>query len=138
MSDQSKQAWRFVSSTETEVQDVGGRVHYWHCKPGMVKDTDLLFVRVQMKPGEAHNFHYHPHMEEILYVLSGTSEQWVDKNKQIMKQGDSVFIPAGVVHGLFNAGPDTLDFLAILTPAKSGEPATVEVGDQAPWNTWRK
>jgi quercetin dioxygenase-like cupin family protein len=137
MSEQKLPVWRFVGSEETPVDPASTRTHYWHCKPGMVEDTNLLFVRVQMEPGGCHNFHHHPHMEEILYVLSGTSEQWVDKNKKIMRQGDSVYIPAGTIHGTFNVGPGVLDFLAILTPAKSPSPGTVEVGDQEPYKSWR-
>jgi len=67
--------WRLVSFNETEVEKLPGKTHYWHCKPGMVRDTNLMFVRAQLPPGEAHKFHFHPKMEEILYVLSGTAEQ---------------------------------------------------------------
>ena len=48
----------------------------------MVKDTNLMFVRAHLLPGEAHRFHHHPNMEEILYVLSGTAEQWVENEKR--------------------------------------------------------
>ena len=103
----------------------------------MVEDTDLMFVRAQLPPGEAHRFHFHPKMEEILYVLSGTAEQWVEREKKTMRAGDSLFLPAGIVHGTYNIGSDTLDFLAILSPAKSGEPVTIEVSEQEPWKTLR-
>jgi len=32
--------WRFVSFDQTEVEKLPGKTHYWHCKPGMVADTD--------------------------------------------------------------------------------------------------
>ena len=129
--------WRFVSLDEAEVEKLPGKTHYWLCKPGMVKDTNLMFVRAQLPPGEAHKFHFHPKMEEILYVLSGTAEQWVEREKKIMRAGDSLYLPAGIIHGTYNVGPDTLDFLAILSPAKSDGPVTVEVSEEAPWNTLR-
>jgi quercetin dioxygenase-like cupin family protein len=129
--------WRFVSFEETEVERLPGKTHHWFCKPGMVKDTNLMFVRAQLPPGEAHAFHFHPKMEEILYVLSGTAEQWVERENKIMRAGDSLYLPAGIVHGTYNAGSDTLDFLAILSPAKSEGPVTIEVSDQAPWNLLR-
>ncbi len=131
-------AWRFVSFAETELEPVPpGKIHHWYCKPGMVRDTDLMLVRAQLSPGSAHNFHYHPKMEEILYVLSGTAEQWVENQKRIMKTGDSLYVPAGVVHSTFNIGDDTLDFLAILSPAKSEGPVTVEVANEEPWRSVR-
>ena len=137
MPDTSKPGWRFVSFNETEVEHVPGRTHHWYCKPGMVADTNLLFVRAHLQPGQAHKFHYHPQMEEILYMLSGTAEQWVEKEKRVLRAGDSIYLPAGVVHGTYNIGSEVLDFLAILSPAKSAGPPTVEVGDREPWKSLR-
>src|SRR5438445_2926244 len=133
----SPPAWRFVSFDQTEVEKLPGKTHYWHCKPGMVADTDLMFVRAQLPPGEAHKFHFHPRMQEILYVLSGTAEQWVEQEKRLMEPGDSLYLPAGVVHGTYNTGGKLLDFLAVLSPAKSEGPVTVEVSDREPWKSLR-
>ncbi|HYE29821.1 MAG TPA: cupin domain-containing protein [Methylomirabilota bacterium] len=130
--------WRFVSLKDAEVEELPGKTHYWYTKPGMVKDTNLLFVRAQLPPGEAHRFHYHPHMEEILYILSGTAEQWVKEEKRILGPGDSIYLAAGIIHGTYNIGPDTLDFLAILSPAKTPAPGTIEVSDQEPWKSLRR
>ena len=138
MANQPLPGWRFVSFEQAEVEKLPGKTHYWHCKPGMVADTNLLFVRAQLPPGEAHRFHFHPAMEEILYVLSGTAEQWVEKQKHRMKPGDSLYLPAGIVHGTYNTGSDTLDFLAVLSPANSHGPVTVEVSDHEPWKSLRK
>ena len=134
---QSLPAWRLVSFAEAEIEKLPGKTHYWHCKPGMVRDTNLMFVRAQLPPGEAHKFHFHPKMEEILYVLSGTAEQWVETEKRLMKPGDSLYLPVGIVHGTYNTGSDVLDFLAVLSPAKSEGPVTVEVSDQEPWKSLR-
>ncbi|MEO7298932.1 MAG: cupin domain-containing protein [Verrucomicrobiota bacterium] len=130
--------FRFVSLAEAEVEQLPGKTHFWLCKPGMVADTNLMFVRAQLPPGEAHQFHFHPKMEEILYILSGTAEQWVEREKKTMHAGDSLYLPAGKIHGTYNAGSDTLDFLAILSPAKSEGPVTIEVSEQEPWKSLRK
>src|SRR5204863_3589587 len=123
--------WRFISFNEAEVEPVPpGKTHFWYCKPDMVANTNLLFVRCRLEPGAAHNFHYHPKMEELLYVLSGEAEQWVERDKKILRCGDCFYVPAGVVHSTFNIGAEPLEFLAILSPAKSGMPFTVEVGNE--------
>ena len=132
-----KPAWRFVSFQETIVERFPNKAHYWHNRPDMVKDTNLLFVRCKIHPGQAHRFHRHPKMEEILYVLSGTAEQWVEREKRFMRAGDSLYLPANVVHGTFNAGSGDLDFLAVLSPAKSEGPGTIEMGDEEPWKSLR-
>jgi quercetin dioxygenase-like cupin family protein len=137
MPTQSQAEWRFVSLKDAELEELPGKTHYWYMKPGMVKDTNLLFVRAQLPPGEAHRFHYHPHMEEILYILSGTAEQWVKEEKRIMGSGDSIYLAAGIIHGTYNIGPDTLDFLAILSPAKTPSPGTIEVSNEEPWKSLR-
>jgi quercetin dioxygenase-like cupin family protein len=133
----SNPSWRFVSFEETIVEEFPSKIHHWYSSPDMVKDTNLLFVRCRMYPGQAHKFHCHPKMEEILYVLSGTAEQWVEKEKRIMTAGTSLYLPANVVHGTYNIGPDILDFLAILSPAKSEGPGTVDVSDHEPWRRLR-
>ena len=95
-------------------------------------------VRVRMPKGKAHQFHRHPEMEEIIYVESGTAEQWVDKEKRILRAGESAHIPKNVVHGTYNAGDDTLVFLAILSPAKFKGPALVDVHKEQPWASLKK
>lgn len=137
MADNEKPAWRFVSFDETIVENFPHKAHYWHNRPDMVKDTNLLFVRCKIYPGQAHKFHRHPKMEEVLYVLSGTAEQWVEKEKHVMRAGESLYLPADVVHGTYNIGKDVLDFLAVLSPAKSDGPGTVEMGDEEPWKSLR-
>ena len=137
MASENSARWRIVKFDETEVEQLPGKTHFWHCKPGMVADTNLMFVRAQLPPGEAHRFHYHPKMEEILYILSGVAEQWIEKEKRIMKAGDSIYLPAGMVHGTYNVGSETLDFLAVLSPAQSEGPVTIEVSEKAPWKALR-
>jgi len=137
MANQPLPGWRFVSLDQAEVEKLPGKTHYWHCRPGMVRETNLMFVRAQLPPGQAHAFHFHPKMEEILYLLSGTAEQWVVEEKRVMNPGDSLFLPAGVVHGTYNTGREVLDFLAVLSPANSDGPVTVEVSDREPWKSLR-
>jgi quercetin dioxygenase-like cupin family protein len=137
MSNANSAPWRIVPFAEAEVERLPGKTHFWHCKPGMVADTNLMFVRAQLPPGEAHRFHYHPNMEEILYILNGTAEQWIEGEKRIMKAGDAIYLPTAIVHGTYNIGADTLDFLAVLSPAKSEGPVTIEVADQDRWMSLR-
>jgi quercetin dioxygenase-like cupin family protein len=137
MPEDTKSPWRLVSFNETDVERLPGKTHHWYCKPGMVKETNLLFVRAHLPPGQAHKFHFHPKMEEILYVLSGTAEQWIEGEKRVMRPGDSLYLPAGLVHGTYNVGNEVLDFLAVLSPASSGEPVTIEVSEQEPWKSLR-
>ena len=128
---------RFITESECEVEELPWGPHEWMCRPGLTEAEHLLLVRVKMPAGQAHKFHKHPEMEEIIYVISGTAEQWVDQKKQLLTSGQMAHIPRNVVHGTYNAGEDTLIFLAILSPAKIDGPPLVDVSEEEPWKSLR-
>ena len=128
---------RFVTSAELQVEPSPWGPHEWLSRPGLTAAEELLTVRVVMPPGRAHQFHRHPAMEEIIYVVSGTAEQWVDREHRTLTTGDIAHIPKDVVHGTYNAGDDTLIFLAILSPATFQGPALVDVHTEEPWRSLR-
>jgi len=130
-------ALRFVTAAEMQVEPSPWGPHEWLSRPGLTAAEELLMVRVLMPAGRAHQFHRHPEMEEIIYVVSGTAEQWVDREKRILRAGDSAHIPRNMVHGTYNAGRETLVFLAILSPAKVEGPALVDVHTEQPWASLR-
>jgi quercetin dioxygenase-like cupin family protein len=130
-------ALRFVTAQDVQIEELPWGPHEWLCRPGLTDARDLLLVRVRMPPGTGHAFHRHPAMEEIIYVISGTAEQWVDTERRELGPGDIAHIPKDVVHGTYNAGDDTLIFLAILSPAIFEGPALVDVSGEAPWSTLR-
>lgn len=128
---------RFVTDAQMQVEQLPWGPHDWLCRPGLVDAEQLLLVRVHMPPGKAHAFHRHPEMEEIIYVLQGTAEQWVDREKQQLRAGEMAHIPRDVVHGTYNAGEGTLHFLAILSPAKIEGPPLVDMSREEPWKSLR-
>lgn len=128
---------RFVTNQEMQVEQLPRGTHEWLSRPGLTGAEGLLLVRVRMPAGQAHGFHRHPEMEEIVYVLSGTAEQWVEREKRILTAGEIAHIPKDVVHGIFNAGQDTLEFLAILSPAQCEGPVLIDMSDEEPWKSMR-
>lgn len=56
---------------------------------------------------------------------------------RVVGPGDAIYIPAGTVHATYNTGSETLEFLAILTPAKAPGPDTVDVSEEEPWKSLR-
>ena len=86
--------------------------------------------------GKAHAFHTHPGCEEIIYIVEGQAEQWVETERRILGPGEVAHIPAGAVHATYNASDRPLVFLAILSPANPA-PGCVDVSGDAPWRTLR-
>ncbi|EAR00777.1 cupin domain-containing protein [Maribacter sp. HTCC2170] len=130
--------WKFVKDSETIKERVLGRDHYWHFNADMTNQADTYMVKVVMPVGGMHNFHRHPEMNEILYILKGTAEQWVENERQILKAGDSVYIDPNVVHGTFNIGDEDLEFLAILAPSFGWETGTIDEYQNLPYSEYRK
>ena len=61
-------------------------------------------LRVEFEPGASFPRHRHPG-EEIIYVLEGSIQYDVDgKPPLILKAGDVLFVPYGVVHAAKNVG----------------------------------
>lgn len=134
----SKQLWKFVKNKDTLHEKVLGRAHYWHYNPEITKGAGIIMVKVKMLVGGSHNFHRHPKMNEILYILKGKAEQWVEDDMQILETGDSVYIDSNVVHGTFNAGNKELEFLAILSPEAGWEAGTIDEYMNKPYSEYRK
>jgi quercetin dioxygenase-like cupin family protein len=128
---------RFVTNGEMEVDVLPWGPHEWLSRPGLTEADGLLLVRVRMPAGKGHAFHTHPEMEEIIYVVSGKAEQWVEKEVRFLEAGETAHIPKGLVHGTYNAGDDTLVFLAILSPAHFEGPALIDVSEEEPWRSIR-
>ena len=106
--------------------------------PVVCNAKDLVVLDVTLYPGQGHNFHKHPQQEEVLYVLKGTVEQWIGKEKRILEPGDSAFVSADEVHASFNISEENAKFLAILGPCV-GEDGyeMVEVGEEEEWKDLR-
>ena len=121
---------RFVSAYETEHQELPGQIDHWYFKGGLSDINSLVFVRAHIEHGAGH-----PQMDEIIYLLEGEREQWIEKEKRSMKPGDSLLIPRGVVHGCYDESHAQCKFLAILTPSKITGPFSVDHSTEEPWRS---
>lgn len=126
-----------ASETEPEVLDWGSLK--WLSHPPSTGASQLTVIDVTLAPGKGHDFHKHPDQEEVLYVIAGTVEQWVDQEKRMLGPGDSAFLPAAMVHASFNAGDTDAQIVAILGPCVGdGGYELVDVAGEAPWNALRQ
>jgi quercetin dioxygenase-like cupin family protein len=130
---------RFLLRRELPLDQVDwGKVGFFS-GPKTTGATQLVVGRGQFLPGKGHAFHMHPSQEEMIVVVSGEIEQWVEEEKRLLGPGDAVFLPPGTVHASFNAGGGEAELLAIFGPAK-GETGfeTVDLAHEAPWRDLRR
>jgi quercetin dioxygenase-like cupin family protein len=109
------------------------------CDPATMGARQLTIIDARFPPGQGHNFHRHPEQEEVIYVIQGRIEQWVDRQKMLLGPGDCAFIRPDEVHASFNVGDVEARIVAIFGPSVGDTGFTaVDVSAEAPWKDIRK
>jgi quercetin dioxygenase-like cupin family protein len=86
-----------------------------------VSDHEISQSLVEFAPGTSAPRHFHPG-EELIYVVKGTLEYDLDgQPPAVVKTGQSLLIPYGIVHGVKNVGSDTAIELGTYV-AEKGKP----------------
>jgi quercetin dioxygenase-like cupin family protein len=127
--------FRMAADNTTGNEDHG--VLRWVCHPASTGANQLTVIDATLAHGQGHSFHSHPNQEEVLFVIAGKVEQWVEQEKRILNVGDAAFIPAGMVHASFNAGEGNVRLLAILGPSVGDGLEMIDRSSEAPWKTLR-
>ncbi|MGX5849089.1 cupin domain-containing protein [Mesorhizobium sp. PL10] len=117
--DQPREQWRAGVETRMQVSASNGA-------------RQLCMFEQWVQPGVGAPSHRHP-VEEVLSVIAGTAEMWIDDDHVTLTAGQSLLIPAQRQHGFRNAGTDTLHIHAVL--ASPIFEATFE-GATAPVRRW--
>lgn len=71
--------------------------------------------------GQATVAHYHPHTEEIYYLLQGEAVMAIEAEQSNVHAGDAILIPAGMRHQIRNTGNEPLIVLCCCAPAYTDE-----------------
>ena len=130
---------RFLTAEEIEREYPDWGALGWASRPQDTGSKNLVVIEVTFAPGQGHNFHKHPRQEEILYMIDGTVEQWIEEKKQNIRKGDVAFIPENTVHASFNDSEQEVKLLAILGPAVGDAGYEFDdVSEQAPWSSLRQ
>ena len=79
-----------------------------------------------IKPGGRIPRHYHPDIEHEQYVLAGRYQVGIGEKLHSVKEGDSLYIPAGTVHWYENKGKDNAEFLCIVPKVEKYDAVYIE------------
>ena len=127
----------FVGRSDVKVERFPWGPHEWLCRADVVDTKELLMVRVNMPVRQGQDFHKQPGMEEIIYVLDGCAEVWVERTARRVEAGEIVHIPAGTPHAVFNGGRRVLRFLSVFGSARSKAIPYVDLSTVEPWASLR-
>jgi quercetin dioxygenase-like cupin family protein len=105
----------------------------WLSHPSSTGAKQLTAMSASIAPGQGHSFHKHPTQEEVLYVIEGQIEQWIEGEKRMLGAGDAIFIAPGIVHASFNTGSDDARVIVIFSPCVGDGFEAVDVSNEAPW-----
>jgi mannose-6-phosphate isomerase-like protein (cupin superfamily) len=97
---QPVEEWRTGVNTRMQVSSVMGSMQ-------------LCMFEQWCVPGRGAPTHLHA-VEEVLTVLEGTAEMWIEEERTTLSAGQSMIVPAGRRHGFRNVGETTLHVQAIL------------------------
>ncbi len=76
----------------------------------------MMMVEVTFKKGSVGTVHTHPH-EQVSYISKGSFEFNLDGDKQVIKTGDSVYIPPNIPHGVTALEEDSI-IVDVFTPQR--------------------
>jgi quercetin dioxygenase-like cupin family protein len=129
---------RFVLKDELQREDYDWGDLRFRCNPPLTGAKHFTVMDVALGPGGAHAFHTHPDQEEMIIVTSGHIEQWIEREKQTLGPGDSVYIDAGAVHATYNDGSEVAQLQVVVGPCV-GEVGyeVVDVSGEQPWSGLR-
>lgn len=81
-------------------------------------------------PGEKLSLHLHHHRAEHWTVVSGAARVVIDGQKQLLQEGDAVYIPAATVHRVENPGSIPLVLIEVQVGAYLEEDDVVRMEDK--------
>ncbi|WP_220093834.1 cupin domain-containing protein [Gryllotalpicola protaetiae] len=89
---------------KVEVQPWGKLV--WFVSGPQESSETMTVGRCYISPNQQNGRHYHPNCDEVLHVLQGEIEHSAGDERVIMRAGDTISIPAKVIHNARNLGAE--------------------------------
>ncbi|MEP7107233.1 MAG: cupin domain-containing protein [Ferruginibacter sp.] len=89
----------------------------WH----LLKNDDLSVIGERMGPGTSEYLHFHKKAQQLFYILSGEAGFEVNHKLIHLCTGETVHVPPGIPHKIFNNGNADLHFIVISAPQSHGD-----------------
>ena len=93
----------------------------WGYYLSLVEDSRWQVKLILVKPGQKLSLQMHHHRSEHWVVVSGTAKVEIDQKETILSENQSIYIPLGSKHRLFNSGRITLKIIEVQSGSYVGE-----------------
>jgi quercetin dioxygenase-like cupin family protein len=103
-SDQTIEEWRPGVRTRLLVSAASGA-------------ESLCMFEQWSEPGRGAPTHTHFGVEEVILVVEGRAEVWIDGETSVLERGGTALVPPHALHGFRNAGTEVLHTLTALPDA---------------------
>ena len=120
---------KIVHESEVEEKKIPGRFIRWIADDKTMQPKFLSSCVIRVMPGETvQPAHSHPEGEELIYVINGKGEAWVDGELKPMRDGTAVLFEKGSVHMLRNAGAEEMKVVCFFSPPTGLDNYTMHEG----------
>jgi quercetin dioxygenase-like cupin family protein len=107
-----------INENDVEAKAMPGRSLKWLYTPEMEQAEGLSFNVVIIEPGNTVKpAHSHKNHEELIYIVSGAGEAYIDGTVSEVSAGSAVLFSKGSVHMLRNSGSEDMKVACFFTPA---------------------
>jgi quercetin dioxygenase-like cupin family protein len=106
------------------IRAAAGQAEFNDARMGKVTLASGTFLYAGLNcflPGQEHKAHIHADQDKLYVVLDGAGIATVGDEETPVAEGDVIFAPAGVPHGMRNASDSPLTVLTVFAPPPSGK-----------------
>ena len=89
-------------------------------KVDVVSSNRLVCGLNCFEPGQVQKVHAHAGADKLYYVLEGSGDFQVGEEKRTLSQGELLYVPEEVAHGVVNTGTERLVVLIVISPGFHG------------------
>ena len=108
---------KVIHETDVEEKKIPGRFIRWIADGKTLQPKHLSSCVIRVPPDETvRPAHSHPEGEELIYIMSGTGQAWVDGEIQPMYTGTAVLFEQGQVHMIRNVGDEEMKVVCFFAP----------------------
>lgn len=109
---------KIIHESEVEEKKIPGRFIRWIADEKTLQPKHLSSCVIRVLPGETvRPAHSHPQGEELIYIISGEGQAWVEGEIKPVKSGTAVLFETGRVHMLRNTGSEEMKVVCFFAPA---------------------